>query len=149
MTALHSSNLQQVARGLFTINRLLCAQSSFPDQCFHPSLPPVQDSLGRLADVHAIEEAQADTAAWAALSKECALLSTQRCISILREQCLPFTFIAVTCDFALCATRVADCQSWAEVPSSEVLTVVHPIWAGTRRQRSGMRRGSGGLPVLT
>jgi len=30
-----------------------------------------QDALGRLADVHAIEEAQADQDAWAALSKEC------------------------------------------------------------------------------
>ena len=36
------------------------------------AVEPVQDSLGRLADVHAIEEAQGDRNAWAALSKECA-----------------------------------------------------------------------------
>jgi len=30
----------------------------------------VQDSLGRLADVNAIEVAQADTAAWKALPEE-------------------------------------------------------------------------------
>ena len=42
--------------------------------CFAPLLTvaeSVQDSLGRLADVHAVEEAQADQDAWAALSKEC------------------------------------------------------------------------------
>ena len=54
--------------------------------CSDPTFSPqMQDSLGRLADVHAIEEAQADTAAWAALSKECAFtMSTS--VSEYRER---------------------------------------------------------------
>ena len=42
----------------------------FYDATLHISLD-LQDSLGRLADVHAIEAAQSDTVAWEALPKSC------------------------------------------------------------------------------
>ena len=94
----------------------------------------VQDSLGRLADVNAIEVAQADTAAWKALPEEWASSFQERPYTLYQE--------IWTSTFGFEILKPIYLKNRVSASALLISQWCSVCFVGSGRQRSAMLRGS-------